>query len=347
MSSIIWLLQNQMTRDVVAQLQRISGQQSKIQAMRNKLAIFREAAAKEDEMFAQLLVVRRIPAAYRQSLAECLRRWACPLPVTCGLTPGRSQHRLTGLGAATGPSVLRGVSVYRGEAPHAEEASVRQIEEAGFSARCRQAFAELYAGQARQMAERMGKLRQKERDKREAFRKQVQAYIPLPVLAGLGLTQQPPHCQISLPPPAPGLPSITLADLQKAPLSADPAVRLPARTPPPSGPLEPKAAATPHRGTTSPMVTSRCTSLAHQAVLPCLPGLRVHAATFRPARRAVIAHIAGRRPGCRCRGECGGGPGQRHDRGPGPRDGERAAAGRAGGAVRRGLPPRHVLRRQQ
>ena len=97
---------------------------------------------------------------------------------------------------------------------------------------CRQAFAELYAGQARQMAERMGKLRQKERDKREAFRKQVQAYIPLPVLAGLGLTQQPPHCQISLPPPAPGLPSITLADLQKGPLSADPAVRIPARTPP-------------------------------------------------------------------------------------------------------------------
>ena len=88
----IRLLQNQMTRDVVAQLQRISGQQSKIQAMRNKLAIFREAAAKEDEMFAQLLVVRRIPAAYRQSLAECLRRWACPLSITCGLAPGRSSH---------------------------------------------------------------------------------------------------------------------------------------------------------------------------------------------------------------------------------------------------------------
>ena len=112
------------------------------------------------------------------------------------------------------------------------------------------------------MAERMGKLRQKERDKREAFRKQVQAYIPLPVLAGLGLTQQPPHCQISLPPPAPGLPSITLADLQKAPLSADPTVRLPARIhPPPYGPLG-KTAATPHRGQPTP-----CSSL---AALPSL-----------------------------------------------------------------------------
>ena len=63
-----------MTRDVVVQLQKISAQQSKILAMRNKLAIFREAAAKEDDMFAQLLVLRRIPAAYRQCLAECMRR---------------------------------------------------------------------------------------------------------------------------------------------------------------------------------------------------------------------------------------------------------------------------------
>ncbi len=63
-----------MSRDVVGQLQAISSQQMKIQSMRNKLAVFREAAAKEDDMFAQLLLVRRIPVAYRQCLAECMRR---------------------------------------------------------------------------------------------------------------------------------------------------------------------------------------------------------------------------------------------------------------------------------
>ena len=91
---------------------------------------------------------------------------------------------------------------------------------------CRQAFAELYAGQAREMAERMGRLRQKECDKRDAFKKHIQGYIPVPVLAGLCLTQQPAHCQISLPPQAPGTPTVTLADLRRAPMSVDPAVRV-------------------------------------------------------------------------------------------------------------------------
>ena len=57
------------------QLQQISSQQMKIQSMRNKLAVFREAAAKEEDMFAQLLLIRRIPAAYHQCLAECMRRY--------------------------------------------------------------------------------------------------------------------------------------------------------------------------------------------------------------------------------------------------------------------------------
>lgn len=67
-------MQNQMTRDVTAQLQRISGQQMTIQSIRNKLAVFREAAAKEQDMFQQLQRSRRMPAAYRQCLAECMRR---------------------------------------------------------------------------------------------------------------------------------------------------------------------------------------------------------------------------------------------------------------------------------
>lgn len=87
----------------------------------------------------------------------------------------------------------------------------------------RQAFAELYGTQARQLAERMGTLREKERDMRDGFLKQVQPYIPAAVLAGLGLLHQPPHCQVSLP-AQPRLPSVTPADLQRTPLSSEPAV---------------------------------------------------------------------------------------------------------------------------
>jgi len=82
---------------------------------------------------------------------------------------------------------------------------------------CRQAFSEVYAGQARQMAERMGKLRSKECDRRDAFRRQVQAYVPLALLTGLGLHHQPAHCQVSLPSQPPGLPAISPADLQRLP----------------------------------------------------------------------------------------------------------------------------------
>lgn len=68
------------------------------------------------------------------------------------------------------------------------------------------------------MAERMAKLRSKERDKRESFRKHVLPFVPAPVLAGLGLLQQPPHCQISLPAQPRISPPISLADLQKIPM---------------------------------------------------------------------------------------------------------------------------------
>jgi hypothetical protein len=49
----------------------------------------------------------------------------------------------------------------------------------------RQAFAELYGAQAGQMAERMGRLRQKEANKREAFLKHVERYLPPALLAGM------------------------------------------------------------------------------------------------------------------------------------------------------------------
>jgi hypothetical protein len=48
----------------------------------------------------------------------------------------------------------------------------------------REAFGELYAGQAGQMAERMGRLRAKEVAKREAFLKHVERYMPAPLLSG-------------------------------------------------------------------------------------------------------------------------------------------------------------------
>jgi hypothetical protein len=70
----LMLVQNQMMADVLAHLRAISGQQSKIRGLRSKLAILKEAAAKQEGATSELLLVRRIPAVYRQCLAECMRR---------------------------------------------------------------------------------------------------------------------------------------------------------------------------------------------------------------------------------------------------------------------------------
>ena len=67
-------LQNCMTADVFGQLNKISAQQSKIRSMRNKLVAFREVANKQQEAFAELQLLRRVPTAYRHCLAECVRR---------------------------------------------------------------------------------------------------------------------------------------------------------------------------------------------------------------------------------------------------------------------------------
>ncbi|PSC71466.1 Autophagy-related 11 [Micractinium conductrix] len=67
---------NALTRDVFSQLHTISSQQSKIREMKNKLALFREALARQEGSVQELLVVRRVPAAYKQCLAECVRREA-------------------------------------------------------------------------------------------------------------------------------------------------------------------------------------------------------------------------------------------------------------------------------
>lgn len=83
--------------------------------------------------------------------------------------------------------------------------------------RNRKAFAELYAGQAGELAEKMARLRSKEAAARDAFRFAVERYIPAPVLAGLGLAARPPHCVVSVPQPDAGLAAVTPEDLKRAP----------------------------------------------------------------------------------------------------------------------------------
>lgn len=77
-------MQNQMTVDVMGHLRSISGQQSKIRGLRQKLQILREATAKQDTAVSHLLFVRRVPAVYRQCLAECMRRWESRASTTHG-----------------------------------------------------------------------------------------------------------------------------------------------------------------------------------------------------------------------------------------------------------------------
>lgn len=63
-----------MSMDVFGQLQKISAQQSQIRSMRARLQNFKLMAAKQAEAFAELLLVRRIPATYKHCLSECVRR---------------------------------------------------------------------------------------------------------------------------------------------------------------------------------------------------------------------------------------------------------------------------------
>ena len=80
-------MQNQVTQEIYAQLARISSQQSKIRAIRDQLAAFGEAIVKQETDFGELLLVARVPAAYRHCLAECMRRsglsHACSACLSC------------------------------------------------------------------------------------------------------------------------------------------------------------------------------------------------------------------------------------------------------------------------
>ena len=69
----VWV-QNGTTREVVNQLRAISKQQSRIRLLRDSIAGLKAVTTQQAEHFAELLLVRRIPAAYRQALAEVARR---------------------------------------------------------------------------------------------------------------------------------------------------------------------------------------------------------------------------------------------------------------------------------
>ena len=129
-------LQNALTRDVLGQLQTISSQQSRIREARDQLTLFGSALERQAASVEALLAGRRLAAAYKACLAECVRRGA---------------------------------------------------------------FGERYALSAAQLAERMGRFREKEVATRESFRVLVERHLPGAVLERLGLLQAPAHCQVSVP----------------------------------------------------------------------------------------------------------------------------------------------------
>lgn len=143
---------NAMTAFVCDQLQRISSQQSKIRDMRNKLAAFSEVATKQADAFTQLGVVSHVPIAYRQCMAECVRRHAS---------------------------------------------------------------LELFKGQAGLLAERMGRMRDKEVARREAFKKRVERVVPAALMAAMGLLAAPPHCEVGVPPADVNLLQVSMDELRR------------------------------------------------------------------------------------------------------------------------------------
>ena len=58
--------------------------------------------------------------------------------------------------------------------------------------------AELFSGQARQLAERMARSREREVARREAFARSHERYLPSDVVASLGLQAPPPQCEVTV-----------------------------------------------------------------------------------------------------------------------------------------------------
>jgi len=127
---------NALAADALRALRTIASEQSRIREMRETMVPFPAALERQDAQIGRLLLARRLPAAYKQSLAECARRAA---------------------------------------------------------------FNEKYSAFASDLAERMGKFRQKEVAVREKFRRHVTGLLPVSLLRDMGLDASPPHCQVSVP----------------------------------------------------------------------------------------------------------------------------------------------------
>lgn len=78
----------------------------------------------------------------------------------------------------------------------------------------RRAFGLQYTHHASQLAEKMGRMRDKEVARREAFQKAVQRVLPASLLSRMGLLDSPPHCQVQVPPSDTRLPAVSLEDVQ-------------------------------------------------------------------------------------------------------------------------------------
>lgn len=67
---------NQMNLCVHTRLQNVAALQSNIRGMRNQLAVFKEAMARQSDHFSELKLLRRVGPSYKACLAEVVRRKA-------------------------------------------------------------------------------------------------------------------------------------------------------------------------------------------------------------------------------------------------------------------------------
>eukprot|EP00897_Mesotaenium_endlicherianum_P009176 jgi/Mesen1/8287/ME000045S07747 len=185
-----------MSTCVHRQLQRVASLQSRIRDLRNQLAAFREALARQEEIFAELALLRRVAAAYCACLLEVVRR---------------------------------------------------------------RAFAEVYLGEARQVAERVARVREGEIALRAKFAQDQSLYLPRDVLEGMGLLGVPSLCEISVPPFDRHLLNIDIAYVQRtcgsgtllgtfSSSSSSASAAAPSALPAPAAAAGGKAAASPGRG---------------------------------------------------------------------------------------------------
>lgn len=68
---------NSMNLCVHTRLQNVAALQSNIRDMRNQLAVFKEAMARQNDIFTELKLLRRVGPSYKACLAEVVRRKAC------------------------------------------------------------------------------------------------------------------------------------------------------------------------------------------------------------------------------------------------------------------------------